>query len=629
MFVARHLAASASQQQPLRRIASAHLYCQAQTQLRPHYALLGWATTAFQGRRRWLHARHAKGIACVFNTTGLHLSPVIGLLLHNTRALDSLWAEGEADGPPVARLARALFNRHDPTEPLQPCRNKSQAAAHLTPRLQGACLGLALRAPDASDATVRTSLIEREGVDVLARQSKVSIARFERLVALVAEAARQRRPLTLGTDTEEHAVAGVERAVQGRDDRVSAHGGGAAGAGGSTVGISGIDVFLAFVWASATSKRDVVDFLRALQSYVDDTAEATGDAPRLFAPSGDADAALRPLGDELEAAAFGAEVQYMLGGGSRSIAPDAAELEALETGGVAGAALERLAFTLVARHGCAPEVPQAVYGFRDQPAVADCVEAASARRSVSLCGTAAVAHTTPRCCRPRRTRASSTSSLAATTTAATALGGAGTSYSARAGRRSTICWARTPRTRTSSSLRSTTLQRPLHASSASRWCHRLQRVRSTKAATAAAAALAGTLAEEAPPLVPVWPGSPLRWQLLGDGRHPILLFRRVADAPERTGGDGGHAAEEMRVVFNGQRHCYSLRDGTRTTPAWVGALRRSWRRRVRRGETLHPATHAAAARLLGLHGPCTLARHEALHLEAEALAARPASPGAL
>ena len=580
-------------------------------------------------RRRWLHARHAKGIACVFNTTGLHLSPVIGLLLHNTRALDSLWAEGEADGPPVARLARTLFNRHDPTEPLQPCRNKSQAAAHLTPRLQGACLGLALRAPDASDATVRTSLIEREGVDVLARQSKVSIARFERLVALVAEAARQRRPLTLGTDTE-HAVAGVERAVQGRDDRVSAHGGGAAGAGGSAVGISGIDVFLAFVWASATSKRDVVDFLRALQSYVDDTAEATGDAPRLFAPSGDADAALRPLGDELEAAAFGAEVQYMLGGGSRSIAPDAAELEALETGGVAGAALERLAFTLVARHGCAPEVPQAVYGFRDQPAVADCVEACL-REAIGLA------------LWDRRRGAYDTALLPSTTDPRVVdffARGDNDSGDGDGRRWYELLCARGP---------------PLDYMLGKDAAHAYELFPSVDNFAATLACVLGVTvvpppparetdkggdgggggagghaqAEEAPPLVPVWPGSPLRWQLLGDGRHPILLFRRVADAPERTGGDGGHAAEEMRVVFNGQRHCYSLRDGTRTTPAWVGALRRSWRRRVRRGEPLHPATHAAAARLLGLHGPCTLARHEALHLEAEALAARPASPGAL
>ena len=178
-------------------------------------------------------------------------------------------------------------------------------------------------------------------------------------------------------------------------------------------------------------------------------------------------------------------------GGSRSIAPDAVELEALETGGVAGAALERLAFTS-SRHGCVPSRRPSTASATSPPSPT-AWRRASARRSVSLCGTAAMAHTTPRCCRPRRTRTSSTSSLAATTTAATALGGAGTSYSARAGRRSTICWARTPRTRTSSSLRSTTLQRPLHASSASRWCHRLQRVRPTKAATAAVAALAGTL----------------------------------------------------------------------------------------------------------------------------------------
>ena len=66
-----------------------------------------------------------------------------------------------------------------------------------------------------------------------------------------------------------------------------------------------------------------------------------------------------------EADQFGDEVQYMLGGGSRSIAPSDAELDALcNSGGseddqsLPADAFERLAYTLAARVGCAPEVAQ-------------------------------------------------------------------------------------------------------------------------------------------------------------------------------------------------------------------------------------------------------------------------------
>lgn len=70
----------------------------------------------------------------------------------------------------------------------------------------------------------------------------------------------------------------------------------------------------------------------------------------------------------------------------------------------------------------------------------------------------------------------------------------------------------------------------------------------------------------------------------------------------------------MRIVFNGARHCYSTRDAMATEPAWVGSVRRAWRRRLPRAR---PAA-MAAARLLGLQGPVLMARHEVLHREAEA-----------
>ena len=80
------------------------------------------------------------------------------------------------------------------------------------------------------------------------------------------------------------------------------------------------------------------------------------------------------------------------------------------------------------------------------------------------------------------------------------------------------------------------------------------------------------------------------------------------------------------MVFNGQRHCYSLRDARATEPAWIGSVRHAWQRRLlhardqRHGEeeerpALHSTLNAAAARILSLRGERELARHETLHLE--------------
>ena len=66
----------------------------------------------------------------------------------------------------------------------------------------------------------------------------------------------------------------------------------------------------------------------------------------------------------------------------------------------------------------------------------------------------------------------------------------------------------------------------------------------------------------------------------------------------------------VRIVFNGQRHCYSLRNAKATEPAWVGGLRLAWRRRLQQRKPLPPAAHAAAARLLEPRGLALMARHE-------------------
>lgn len=204
-------------------------------------------TAIFGCQRRNLHARHAKGMASVLADGCLKLSPVHGCLLDGSPALGSLWAAGETDSATVTRLARSLFNRHEPLEPLRPTRNKSHAAAHLSPSLQGLCLGLAMS--NASEAEVRASLVSM-GVDVLARQSKVSIARFERLVALIGEAQHSKQSLN------------INGSASGQESVIVTD-----GSASSSVELCGIHVFLAFVWATARSKRCLLTFLTSLKQH--------------------------------------------------------------------------------------------------------------------------------------------------------------------------------------------------------------------------------------------------------------------------------------------------------------------------------------------------------------------------
>ena len=146
--------------------------------------------------RRHLHARNAKATATILAPGAQYLSPVHGLALHGTPALDSLLGlakhAGDEHAPAASRLAHALFHRNtgDASEPLRPTRNRSLAAAHLCPSLQGEVLGLACRS--ASLPEVREAL-EAAGVAALARETKVSIARFERLVVLTASAVEESR----------------------------------------------------------------------------------------------------------------------------------------------------------------------------------------------------------------------------------------------------------------------------------------------------------------------------------------------------------------------------------------------------------------------------------------------------
>jgi len=106
-----------------------------------------------------------------------------------------------------------------------------------------------------ADSEVRSALVAM-GVDALARESKVSIARFVRLVGLLSEASRSRQALRL--DDGPH------------DD-----------ASGAAAGeLCGVSVMLAFVWATAHNKSGLLQFLTAHQRHAPHlTVFATSAAP--------------------------------------------------------------------------------------------------------------------------------------------------------------------------------------------------------------------------------------------------------------------------------------------------------------------------------------------------------------
>jgi len=131
--------------------------------------------------------------------------------------------------------------------------------------------------------------------------------------------------------------------------------------------------------------------------------------------------------------------------------------------------------------------------------------------------------------------------------------------------------------------------------------------------TRALASLLGCRVE--PPIaevaLPVWPGSALHWKLEGCSRHPVIFMRRVRRASSETETGLAEAEsqgavdelwekeETLRVVFNGARHCYMLRDAELTSPAWVQGVAASWCRVwEQQSAVVPPPARAAAARLL-------------------------------
>jgi len=149
------------------------------------------------------------GTASVLRPERWHLSPAIGLALsgsgsHLLSRLYELEPIALSDGikltdgtvwhgTPSCRLARALFYRVQPDEPLRPTANRSLPTAHLSSSLAAHVLGLAeanLGSDRATHEALRAAVCSETGLTLtaVARETGVSIARFERLVEAVREA---------------------------------------------------------------------------------------------------------------------------------------------------------------------------------------------------------------------------------------------------------------------------------------------------------------------------------------------------------------------------------------------------------------------------------------------------------
>ena len=339
-----------------------------------------------RGTWRALHAKYCKGSASILAPCALSLSPVHGLLLSSSPVLPVLWEAGVLPGaPPAARLARALFHRNEPQEPLRPTRNASLVGAHLTPALAGHCFGLALQG--ASERQCRAAL-SKQGVNALARETKVSIARFVRFIELLRDSLAGESPLPTLAGAPEMDENAASEAATGVLAGIGNHPSEAI----VPAGFSGAAVLLSFLWSSASDKGCLLTFLRAAAHELPPGA--------VFAPSASPDCymwreewsnscfqsddATRAAASAVRAAAAHtppAEVSYYSNAveragalgpppcSQRRRAPNLAPSHHPQ-------GIELIAFALCSRGSERPEIVQQRFGYRGElPHVPDCTEA--------------------------------------------------------------------------------------------------------------------------------------------------------------------------------------------------------------------------------------------------------------
>ena len=179
--------------------------------------------------RRRLTAAHTLDTASILNHSHLHLSPSVGLIAASRAVLSNTYSiGGNTKLPPpwaaAAALTLDLFAPPRTGASLRPTRSRSAAFSHLNSADAGHVLGLGLsRAP----ADHITSTLKRCGIEtnrVRGEWTGVSLARYKKLVELLATSSSSSTP--------------------------------------------SIPLFLRCVWERAESKKCLLDFLVALDDHV-------------------------------------------------------------------------------------------------------------------------------------------------------------------------------------------------------------------------------------------------------------------------------------------------------------------------------------------------------------------------
>lgn len=192
----------------------------------------------------------ARGTMAVLRPAAYHLSPAVGLAVGagGAHLLSNLYSVRDelGGGSASATLTRELFHRTHPQEPLRPTANKSLPAAHLSPSLCAAVAALAWERPGSAavNTALRATTCSATGLllPALAKQTGVSVARFERLVEAVVDA-----------DTEDYPA--------------------------PLPGHTGTALLLRLLWLRATSRAELWDYLHALHTHTGHgalAASATG-----------------------------------------------------------------------------------------------------------------------------------------------------------------------------------------------------------------------------------------------------------------------------------------------------------------------------------------------------------------
>ena len=112
----------------------------------------------------------ARGTMAALRPAAYHLSPAVGLAVGagGAHLLSNLYSVRDelGGGSASATLARELFHRTHPQEPLRPTANKSLPAAHLSPSLCAAVAALAWERPGSAavNAALRATTCSATGL---------------------------------------------------------------------------------------------------------------------------------------------------------------------------------------------------------------------------------------------------------------------------------------------------------------------------------------------------------------------------------------------------------------------------------------------------------------------------------